>query len=243
MVRIDAMAKDGDGNDWVQVERSMLSRMLYANPVCLLSVQGSDGEKNVMTITWLTPINNQASHGGFVCSINAKRHTAKFMRTVGGVFVLNVPVRGMEELVLSIGGCSGANVDKFESIPLSTCAVGHVNLNDPTGVGDVDESAKSRKKQKLSNKELAKLAIQDAMRGCIAIQGCVAHNLCRIESVDEVDGHLLLRCQQLESWCRKDYWDGRTFVPQTVDSAPFLTFLSTKRFGYVLAGDPAPNSA
>lgn len=48
---------------WVQVEKSMLSRVLYPNPVCLLSVQSATDDPetsaNVMTITWLTPINNQ----------------------------------------------------------------------------------------------------------------------------------------------------------------------------------------
>ena len=46
----------------VQVDKNMLSRLLYPNPVCLLSVQSGDDDasrrRNVMTITWLTPINN-----------------------------------------------------------------------------------------------------------------------------------------------------------------------------------------
>jgi hypothetical protein len=45
--------------DWVAVNRSMLARLLYPNPVCLLSVLGSDGNsRSLMTITWLTAINN-----------------------------------------------------------------------------------------------------------------------------------------------------------------------------------------
>lgn len=41
------------------VERHMFSRLLYTNPVCLLtSIQ--KGSKNVMTISWLTPTNNKA---------------------------------------------------------------------------------------------------------------------------------------------------------------------------------------
>ncbi|RHY58482.1 hypothetical protein DYB38_000499 [Aphanomyces astaci] len=43
----------------VHVERNMLSRLLYPNPVCLLSVADpSSNTRNVMTVTWLTPINN-----------------------------------------------------------------------------------------------------------------------------------------------------------------------------------------
>ena len=35
------------------------------------------------------------------------------------VFSLSVPVKGMEELVVNVGGCSGAEVDKLdgESLP------------------------------------------------------------------------------------------------------------------------------
>ncbi|GLE09067.1 hypothetical protein PINS_up020656 [Pythium insidiosum] len=48
---------------WVQVEKGMLSRLLFPNPVCLLSTQDeTTGARNVMTITWLTPINNQVTH-------------------------------------------------------------------------------------------------------------------------------------------------------------------------------------
>lgn len=46
--------------EWVQVEKGMLSRVLYPNPVCLLSVwDAAQRTRNVMTITWLTTINNQ----------------------------------------------------------------------------------------------------------------------------------------------------------------------------------------
>lgn len=40
------------------VERHMFSRLLYTNPVCLLSSIQKEN-KNVMTISWLTPINNK----------------------------------------------------------------------------------------------------------------------------------------------------------------------------------------
>ena len=48
---------------WVQVEKGMLSRVLYPNPVCLLSAWDKAAKKaSVMTITWLTPINNQVGY-------------------------------------------------------------------------------------------------------------------------------------------------------------------------------------
>ncbi len=45
---------------WIQVEKGQLSRVLYPNPVCILSVWDEALQKaKTMTITWLTPINNK----------------------------------------------------------------------------------------------------------------------------------------------------------------------------------------
>lgn len=67
--------------DVVILHGNMASRLLYPNPVCLLSTYAKH-KFNVMTITWLTPINN---HGGFVCSIHQQRFTAT-MLTENAVF-------------------------------------------------------------------------------------------------------------------------------------------------------------
>lgn len=41
----------------MRVHKGMFSRFLYTNPVCLLTT--NDGKRrNVMTISWLTPVNN-----------------------------------------------------------------------------------------------------------------------------------------------------------------------------------------
>uniref|UniRef100_K3X1J9 Uncharacterized protein n=1 Tax=Globisporangium ultimum (strain ATCC 200006 / CBS 805.95 / DAOM BR144) TaxID=431595 RepID=K3X1J9_GLOUD len=230
---------------WVPVEKSMLSRVLYPNPVCLLSVRRlTDGDENdedhgkrqanVMTITWLTPINNQ---GGFLCSLNCNRYTAKYLQTPGSIFVLNVPVRGMEELVLAIGGCSGANVDKFERLGIATCAPGGRTLTAAAPSDGV--RAVKTKKQKLSKQELAKQAIADAASKCVAILGCAAHVLCRVETIQADDGHYILRCTQMAAWCREDYWNGKNFIPKSPSSEPYLTFLGSQVFGYVLPASRA----
>ncbi|KAG7379015.1 hypothetical protein PHYPSEUDO_009147 [Phytophthora pseudosyringae] len=225
--------------DWVAVDKGMLSRLLYPNPVCLLSVRGGDGSaRSLMAITWLTAINNQ---GGFICSMNATRHTAKLMNQSGAVFVLNVPVRGMEELVLAIGGSTGAEVDKFEQLNVAVCAPGGGTLEDVSNDGDEAES--QTKKQKLSKKELARQEIANAAAQSIALRDCVAHLLCRVETVTEDDGHLLLRCTQLAGWTLQAYWDGRNFIPQDGTNAePYLTFLGSKVFGYVLPTGSVPAS-
>jgi hypothetical protein len=76
--------------------------------------------RNVMTISWLTPIDN---YGNFICSINKKRHTSELI-TETRKFVLNVPVHGQESLIVSIGSCSGRHGDKFDLLDLSTTVPG-----------------------------------------------------------------------------------------------------------------------
>ncbi|KAL4117880.1 hypothetical protein PRIC2_010209 [Phytophthora ramorum] len=218
--------------DWTAVDKGMLSRLLYPNPVCLLSVREANGHsRSLMTITWLTAINNQ---GGFICSMNATRHTAKLVGHSGAIFVLNVPVRGMEELVLAIGSSSSANVDKFAQFNVAVCAPGGGDLQ-PVAESARGSSESETKKRKLSKKELARQEVATAANRSVALRDCVAHLLCRVERVTEDDGHLLLRCSQLAGWTRRGYWDGRNFLPQPGTGAePYLTFLGSKVFGYVL---------
>ncbi|KAJ1561718.1 hypothetical protein HK096_003593, partial [Nowakowskiella sp. JEL0078] len=108
--------------DCVRVPSHLLSRLLYANPVCLLSICTLDGSgifsRNVMTISWLTPIDNNAH---FICSMKQSRNTASFLNLTHH-FVLNVPVAGMEQLIYSVGSTS--RVDKFSLLNIPTCEVG-----------------------------------------------------------------------------------------------------------------------
>ena len=112
--------------EWVELhEKKEFSRLLYTNPVCFLSTSrtfedGNNGSKddddvggasrNVMVLSWLTATNNE---GRFMFSLNRHRHTASILRE-GCEFVLSVPTKGMEELVLSVGRCSGRWGSKFE---------------------------------------------------------------------------------------------------------------------------------
>ena len=121
-------------------EKQQLSRLLYGNPVCLLTTPKRPElgyqHANAMTISWLTPVDNQ---GTIFLSINTKRHTAERLMKEFSMgeneqsnnidekdvvpntespksktyFVLNVPTAGQEAMVLRIGGCSGRDVDKF----------------------------------------------------------------------------------------------------------------------------------
>ena len=52
-----------DEEDVVRLQGSMMCRLLYPNPVCLLSTVHPDTFRlNVMTITWLTPIDNHVNN-------------------------------------------------------------------------------------------------------------------------------------------------------------------------------------
>lgn len=96
---------ESDSPQVVDVPKHLVNRILYTNPVCFLSVRdAATGRKNVMTISWLTPTDN---HGGVFLSVNAKRHTATFLRKASAVFCLSVATQGMEEMLLAVGGCSG----------------------------------------------------------------------------------------------------------------------------------------
>lgn len=86
-------------------DKRMKSRLLYSNPVVLL-VSASDADvKNVMVLSWLTPVNNR---GVFVFSINKKRHSLKNLKQTRR-FCLAVPVEGMEQILIDIGSCTGGD--------------------------------------------------------------------------------------------------------------------------------------
>ena len=122
---------DPEGTEGIcEVKAAQFSRLLYTNPVCILSSCSERLQRNLMTISWLTPLDNQ---GRLMCSINKRRHSA------AGVlhhktFVLNVPPANLAETLLAIGACSGESVDKVErfSAPLGGfCRPGWKSLTWP----------------------------------------------------------------------------------------------------------------
>jgi hypothetical protein len=90
----------------VIVERGMLSRLLYPNPVCLLL---TSSPRNVMTITWITPVNNK---GEFFFSMHQNRFTHELLR--------NDPSFG--NLSRSRSVCTNTDRAKCCASPLRLCA-------------------------------------------------------------------------------------------------------------------------
>lgn len=191
-------------------EPQALSRLLYPNPVCLLtSCDASNQRRNVMTISWLTCID---SKGTFFCSINKARHSVSILKSVKR-FVLNVPVQGMEQLALGVGGCSGKTEDKFTKFKIPICQPGWRPLSD---------------------------SVEDA--NLIAVASCVAHIECNIISMQEKCGHFLTTCKMKRGWVRPNYWDKkkRNFIPQSDNVPPYFTFFGSQTFGYVR---PTPSNS
>uniref|UniRef100_A0A6B2LK87 Uncharacterized protein n=1 Tax=Arcella intermedia TaxID=1963864 RepID=A0A6B2LK87_9EUKA len=182
----------------------MLSRLLYTNPVCLLAIHNP---RNVMVLTWLTPINNE---GHFVCSINKNRSTAKHITTNKlRQFTLNVPVHGMEDLILSIGSShQKETVDKFSLFNIKTCQPGWTD-GDPSS---------------------PLISIAD----CVAHMVC---NIDRIEP--EIDPqHYILFCHISQGFVKSSYWTGKLFKPTNPTTPPYLTFFGSQKFGLVTESAP-----
>ena len=110
------------------VPKHLLSRLLYSNPVCFLctndvdplSGSSSAPTTNIMTVSWITTIDNQ---GTFIMSLNANRHTVTNLfpeSTTRGKregiahenlskFTLSVAIHGHEDVLKQIGSISGGD--------------------------------------------------------------------------------------------------------------------------------------
>ncbi|RKO92592.1 hypothetical protein BDK51DRAFT_41509 [Blyttiomyces helicus] len=215
----------------IKVPKHLLARLLYANPVCLLTTvaraDDSSYRRNVMTISWLTPIDNDVRilfpwFGGPPSSNDCGFES---------MFVLNVPVQGMEDLIVSIGGCTGREVgDKFDHLQIPSCSPGWADQawppSDPTPIPpQAPSSPRSRRpRPPTAPPRPATIAIGT---------GCVAHLVCRIEERQQRRGHSVFFSKIEEGFVRASYWDGRNFAGRGEADAPYLSFLGTKRFASV----------
>ena len=231
--------------------------------------------RNVMVVSWLTATNNT---GRFLMSINKRRYTAKILTTFakgcngsgngssasasdddlalyGADFVLCVPVKGMEDLVLNVGKASGRW--KSSKFPLDH----RETIRPPSGGDDDDDDNPRDKKKKIFQRGIdGLLAVRLGCSGeappdkddhLFAIQGTVAHLHCRIyRIVDGMDGnaidddHHLILAEVVDAFVRKDYWNAekRLFQPIRRKVAnddgrsppPYMKFFGSQTFGYVI---------
>lgn len=264
-------------------EDRLKSRILYCNPVCLLTTvvpravrekavatavaspsQGKDpsdedevkadanaatadagslvqlaeggSRRNVMVLSWLTPVNNE---GAFVCAVHKRRFSAECLQ-LRGHFALSVPVQGMEALILKVGDITGKNVDKFQLIDgltpveLGTFseklasklaakkakATGGANAN-PFAVLEGGDAAERQERALLGEDETG-------------VSGCVSHMECRVVSMKDADDgkHHLVSAQILRAWVHPDYWNDKHFLPTTSQLPALISFAGASHFAY-----------
>jgi len=239
-----------DGDDVVVVPPHLLSRLLYANPVCILTaVDDGRTQCGLMVLSWLTAINN---HGLFFASINSGRHTAAvLMAKETKEFVLSVPVQGMEPTLAAQAKCSSRETNKFATFGFCGCRPGWTDLDSvdlalitpgehPVGsrsvavlkpsftnpLGPPATPSQSKLRPKRNSPVIPHTA------GLIAIAQCVAHLVCTLDKVlDDTEDHWQLRCQINAAYVRRRYWTGNTFRPTEPGVPPYLTFFGGGEFG------------
>jgi len=231
-------------DDVVQIAQPHLSRPLYPNPVCLLTTWAR-GRVNVMTISWLAPLDND---GRFTLSLNARRFTAR-MLVANPVLTLSVATAGMEDLLKRVGGCSGRSMDKSRRLGIALCRPGWGQVTSAARLGEEEG-------QVLEAEDPSRVAQSDdewrcwpddceqqpevgagAYDGSVAISAGVAHIVACVRLVRPRHGHLILECETTAAFVRGQYWSGKTFEPQQPNLPPILSFLGSQRFGHVT---PAP---
>ena len=73
----------------------------------------------------------------------------------------------------------------------------------------------------------------------VAAAAAVAHIVCTVRSMEESAGHWLVHAEMSEAYVQRRYWNGKQLCPRDATVPPFLTFLGSQRFGYVVAEPPA----
>ena len=203
-------------------EPRLRSRLLYPNPVCLLTTWGEvDGSwrKNVMTISWLTCLNNDAD---VLLSINARRHSAAAVLS-GRAFGLSVPTSDLAATVLKIGACSGSKTDKLATVE----GLAAVEADDT-------KASKGGFAALMSDSSDDDDGVAAPPDTPWFVEGCVARLACVVSRrLTEGEDHHVVVAKVTDASVREDYWDGKTFrAPH--GRAPFLSFLGSQSFGHTV---------
>ena len=207
---------------------------------------------NVMTITWLTPVNNR---GLIVLSMNKRRFTASLLFDGAAAdrrFTLSVPVAGMEELVRCIGGCSGADGDKVANLDVGVEAIrvrvaeasaavaaaagGGAGSTEVAAAGATDERKRAASKTRKAKAERFPLVDESD----VYVRGCCAAMVCVVRSAEDAsyegdDEHVRIVAQVERGFVLANYWDGKCFlVKDPLTSPPYLSFVGSGRFAKVV---------
>lgn len=94
---------------------SKVYTLLEPGPVVLLTT-ASEGRANVMALSWHTMMEFEPPLVG--CIVSDRNHSYGLLKSTGES-VINIPTVELAEKVVACGNCSGAELDKFDSIGLT----------------------------------------------------------------------------------------------------------------------------
>ncbi len=97
---------------------SQVRRYLEPGPIVLVSSQWR-GKTNIMTLGWQTVLEFSPSLVGLM--ISAGNHSHEMIKK-SRQCVINLPTTALTDIVVGIGNCSGAEVDKFAQFALTAQA-------------------------------------------------------------------------------------------------------------------------
>lgn len=224
-------------DDVVKLAKSDFARLLYPNPVCLLATVRDDGLANLMTISWLTCVENS---GLVFLSVNAKRASASAILSTGK-FTLSVATTGMESMLIRVGSCHGPRDEtpKHEHLGVDLCdpgwggpwGGGGAQAAEATGMSCRDDDSGPHA---LSPSESA---VKQHAFGVPAAVCAAAHLCLRVESVDTKAGHHCILARITNAWVRRRLWKGRTYSLPSESGFSILTFLGSRRFGSLVAAN------
>ena len=220
------------------------SRLLYASPVCFLTSRRpqKDGH-NVMTISWLSCINNE---GRVMLSMNKRRFSAECVEA-DPEFVLSIPCGGMEDLVLMVGKYSGRRGDKFSLIdglrkmPVSanTSDGKFLSSKPPRNKFSALEMSSSDEEGGGDDREvsLEGSTAPVAWLPPVAVEGTVAWLRLKVLRVLDGDAlHNLIIANVEEASVKRGYWNGKCFAPvEGSRLPPLLKFLGSQNFAYAVS--------
>lgn len=87
---------------------------------------------------------------------------------ISGLCVVSVPVKGMEDLVLAVGGCSGRDLDKVEALGIQLCRPGWGSTPYAVAATGDDLTAGSSKRRQNKRQRAAQLrqgSLDEALSG------------------------------------------------------------------------------
>ena len=219
---------------FIPVPKNLTTRCLYGNPVCSLITANDaaqEGGHNVMTISWLTAIDN---HGLFFLSLNAKRHSARNVLRERA-FTLSVYSEAQRSTALACGASHGTGVEggKLAAIGVPLLAPGGGDAGAAGGLPVLAHSPAHLQCSLLSVlAPVQEAALEETGKGA-----CAGGNGGRGGGADAgaapptLQGHLALLCRVDAAWVMEGYWSSGKILSPTQPGLPrLLSFLGSGIF-------------